>query len=442
MSWDKKPIHEMATVTALGISIVALPYSIPLCHFGIFLLILNWVIEGNWNEKWKQLKSNPLALGFICFFLWCLAGLLFTNNTENGWFNIEKKFTLATVPLILSTIKPLTKKHINVLFMLFIGSCFIGTLICLGTAFYRLESVAKPDLLNFDYLTTNQYLSINQGASSVWHYFSYRELASGIEIHPAYFATYLTFCVFLLYYFYTDRELTKINGMTLVITLLVFYFTGFVAMLSTRITFITLLPVIFLIPLIYIIKKRTLSLQPVIMSLVLIGLFISLTALNPISRYRNFQEIEITPLKIEQNRQYTNSTEIRLSLWWLGIKTISDMNWLTGYGTGDVGDEMKRTSDQFGISNLLHTYDPHNQFLYTAMGLGLIGVCLLAFTILFPVARAWTQTNYLHVAFILLIFACCLTESFIESQKGIVFFVLFQCLLSFHFSIREQLQST
>lgn len=434
MNWDKKSIHALIAVVALGISIVALPFSIALCHFGIFLLILNWIIEGNWNEKWGLFKSRPLAWGFVLFFCWCLAGLLFTDNTAAGWFNIEKKFTLATVPVILSTMQSISRKQINTLFLLFIGTCFTGTLICLGTAFYRMEASTSPKLLNFDYLTTDQYLALNQNASPTWQYFSYQELASGIAIHPMYFAVYLTFCVFLLFYFYRDMEGSNLNRKTVVVTLLLFYFTGFVALLSSRVIFLTLLPVVLGVPLIYLLKRSSFSLQAGVLSLMLIGLFISLTALNPISRYRSFQEIEMTPLKIETNGHYTNSTEIRLSVWWLGLKTVSSMNWLTGYGTGDVGDEMKQTSDQFGISNVLQTYDPHNQFLYTGIGLGLVGVCLLTFTILFPLGRAWVQANYLHAAFIMLIFVSCLTESFIELQKGIVFFVLFQCLLSFHFS--------
>ena len=147
--------------------------------------------------------------------------------------------------------------------------------------------------------------------------------------------------------------------------------------------------------------------------------------INPISRYRNLQEITITSLDIESNSLYKNSTQIRASLWWLGVKSYARVNPIWGTGTDDVFTVMKQTSDEYNVTNTLDSYDPHNQYLFTLIGLGLLGLTLLLGLMAFSLYSGLAQHNYLFVAFILLFCLLCTTETALELQKGIAFFALF-----------------
>jgi O-antigen ligase len=109
----------------------------------------------------------------------------------------------------------------------------------------------------------------------------------------------------------------------------------------------------------------------------LIALFISLSALNPVSLYREFQELRTTPIQIDKNTTYSNSTDVRLSLWWLGVKTATDSNLFFGLGTSSTERAMAETANNYQISNVLNSNDPHNQYLNTYISLGLIGLLLL-----------------------------------------------------------------
>jgi len=164
---------------------------------------------------------------------------------------------------------------------------------------------------------------------------------------------------------------------------------------------------------------------------ILIFLFCLLVYLNPVSRYRNLQEITNAPFNIHPNNVYKTSTQIRASLWWLGLKSYTYVNPIFGTGAGDVTNVMKNTSDEYNITNTLNSYDPHSQFLFTLIGLGIVGLTMLIGLMIFSLYIGLVQQDYLFVTFIFLFFALCITETALELQKGIVFFALFFSLQAF-----------
>ncbi|MEQ9415048.1 MAG: O-antigen ligase family protein, partial [Cyclobacteriaceae bacterium] len=271
--------------------------------------------------------------------------------------------------------------------------------------------------------TQPELLLINPLFTNGWHHFSYVALASGIDIHPTYFAVYIIFCICIVV---AQYYAARLNGYASIA--LIGFFVLFLALLSTKIILIIILA----IGIITVIKSIKMISQTDIKKLavgsIFIFLFLVLSALNPISLYREFQEINSANFQIRENTDYTNSTEIRLSLWWAGFKTVLQSNPIIGSGSGDTHLEMNRTLKAHNISNVLNSNDPHNQFLNTFISTGLIGLLLLLGCYFYPVRHAWLQENFLQLSFIGLVLLASLTESFLESQKGIAFFVLFQSL--------------
>jgi O-antigen ligase len=94
-------------------------------------------------------------------------------------------------------------------------------------------------------------------------------------------------------------------------------------------------------------------------------------------------------------------------------------------------DAIKQVSDDYNITNSLESYDPHNQFLFTLIGSGILGLTALVALILCSLYFAFLQRDYLYAAFIFLFILICFTETALQLQKGIIFFAIFYSMLAF-----------
>ena len=421
MKSDRLNIHETILFIGLMIAVLAIPFSIQLCHFGILIIVLNWIVQGNWKEKWNLIQQTPQVVFFALYFSWIVFGTFYSEDFANAWLNVEKKFTFAVLPIVLAT-STVSDKNKTFLYQAFVFCCGVGAVICLGSAVYRIYINSDLTFLNFG-ITQPGLLLSNPLFTNNWQQLSYVALASGIGIHPTYFSVYLIFCICIVVSQYYARILNGYVSLALIL-----FFTLFLALLSSRIILMVILTFALFGLAKAIVNISPISFKKVAIVGTFISLFLILSALNPISLYRDFQEIKSTNFRIRENSMYTNSTEIRLSLWWAGLKTSLRTNSIIGSGSGDTNLEMGETLANHNISNSLNTSDPHHQFINTFIANGLIGLILLLCCYLYPVKQAWLQGNTLQLSFIGLVVLASLTESFLESQKGIVFFVLFQSL--------------
>ncbi len=73
----------------------------------IILLIANWLLQGNFISK------NKFTYVFIFFYILHIVGLFFSDNRNEGLFELEKKLSLFIFPLIFSNIPVLSPKQIK-----------------------------------------------------------------------------------------------------------------------------------------------------------------------------------------------------------------------------------------------------------------------------------------------------------------------------------------
>lgn len=425
MKADRSHLHEIILFSGLLLSIVSLPYSIILCHFGILVILLNWLIQWDWNRKWQLAKQNSTVMFFVAFFAFHLIGTFYSIDFENSLFNVEKKFSLLVIPVVVAT-SNLSVKYKTFLYISFIATCLVASIICLGGSTYRVIEGIDSSHLNFGFSQPNLLLS-NPLFSNQWHEYSYVALSSTIGIHPTYFSVYIILCLAIL--IINHKKLFARQSVSVG---LIVFFTIFLALLSTRIT-VAVIVVFVVTGAVYSIFKVSKSeIKNLAIGAVTITLFISLSALNPISLYREFQEISATPIQVDENKLYSTSTDIRFSLWWLGFKTAMHSHPIFGSGTGSTEIAIAATANKFQISNVMNSNDPHNQYLNTYISLGLIGSMLLVGCYLMPLKIAWSTMYLTHLAFIGLIVVVSFTESFLELQKGIAFFALFQSLFAYN----------
>jgi hypothetical protein len=413
-------------IGGLMLSAAALPFSVKICHAGLIITLIAWATEGQWRCKLAILRRHFMLKILIALVAVQELGIFFAENRIDGWFSFEKKIFFLLIPLALATTAvKLSQGEIRRVFACFVVACFAGTVFCAFEAWLDANLyLSGGDQIN-SYLASSHYSELNPGQSPVWLFFSYVGLSRGIGIHPTFLSLYLAFCiVFLLH----QLSLLESRRMKIVAGALIIYFSVFVVFLSSRIIILAL-ALIYALLLVRTVAagKRTVALA----LLTLMVVFAFLIFGNPVSRYRNLQEIDLSTFRIEPHREYKTAAHIRASLWWIAIKSLPSTNPVFGTGSSDVERVMQQTANHYGITNVLNSFDPHNQYLYTLLGSGFPGTLLLICCLVIPLYTGLVHKDHLLTAFAFLFLLLCMTESALELQKGIASYALFSALLFF-----------
>lgn len=123
-------IHHIIYVLGL----MALAASLPLSHFTMglvaFILLLNWLAEWNWKEKWTLLKENRQGLVFAGLFIVCAVGLIRADDCTRAFSFLFDKIPMLFVPIIIFTSQTVSKRELKWVFDFFIAStvfcCFFA----------------------------------------------------------------------------------------------------------------------------------------------------------------------------------------------------------------------------------------------------------------------------------------------------------------------------
>ena len=378
-------------------------FSIPLAKFTPFfigLLLFNWLVEGDLQEKFKQAFKNKFAVLFGSFFFIHIVGLLYTSNLDSGLFDIEVKLSLIIFPLVLSS-KPLSNKQVKYVFKAFI----IGLIYA---SFYMLSRA-----LSFYYV---------YGENT----FYYGKLAG--YIHTSYISMYLNFAIVWLLFrlFIKENDEKLINKITIVgvITL----FSIMIILFASKSGIATLLLIGLGLNLYFIYYRRKYLVAFVGLVLLAGGIF-SVVHLVPqvMNRVNNFvQEIDS-----ENNNEMGGSTENRIQIW-KSSNLIISKNLLLGVGTGDVKEALQGQYKKNGFQNALkRNLNAHNEYYQVFISLGIVGFILLLMSMIYPLAISFKHNNYTYLFFLLIVMLNFLTESILETQAGVVFYAFFNSLLCF-----------
>lgn len=416
----RQEMHTKIFYYALILTVVTLPFSLLANSISIIILFINWIAEGKFDKKIKYAKNNLLLLAFILFFILHLLGMLYTNNINNGLFELQKKLSLFLFPLVIATSPKLNALQIKNILKFFFFSSLLASFICLGYAMYRTNIFET-------------YPNIN------WLYFSYRDLTMLINIQATYLALYISFSILILLFFFSENRLHYSTEKKIFFYLCMGYLIFFLFLLASRMAILSMLLISFT-GLIYYFYKTKKLIKGLFILGILCAFIITLISQLPFMKERFNETLGIKQETVWIN-QYgdgkTVSPEIR-KLKWQSAWNIIKENWLLGVGTGDTQDELQIQYKNINFEAGYKTrYNAHNQYLETWLGIGIAGLLLLLTSMILPFIFALQQKNYLFASFIALFFMCCITESMLCRQNGIVFYSLFISLFSFH-SINEK----
>ncbi|MEA1896520.1 MAG: hypothetical protein U9N53_02515, partial [Bacteroidota bacterium] len=116
--------------------LVLLAICIPVSEFGIsvslFLLSANWLIERDFKEKWRRLKSKNSLIIFLIFLPVHILWLINSGDLMYGLLDLKVKLPILILPFILGSSRPLKGKEINTILWFFTATVLVASLISFG----------------------------------------------------------------------------------------------------------------------------------------------------------------------------------------------------------------------------------------------------------------------------------------------------------------------
>ena len=373
-----------------------------------FFLGINWLMSGTWFSNRKAF-TNPLFLLLISFYVLHVLGMIHTEQVIQGYSELETKFSLLYFPLLFFSFPIKNRIELDTLLKVFIGGCLVASLysLILGGYYFYLNTETFYTCLCHSYL--GKYL----------------------EFHPTYFGIYISFALFSLQYFFMKNieaysSIQKIGHWVLSI-----WFFVFVMLLASRII-VYAMSFIFVVSFFCFMMGRKDYIKGIAASLLVIFMLGYTIKEFPCIGKRANKEIIISG---KDNRN------ARIILWTSALEIIKKHP-LVGVGTGDAQDELRKefVKENYVIG-LKSNHDAHNQYLHSAVLVGILGGILVITMLCVPFFMAFQKQDYLYLILLALLGISFLTESILEVQRGTLFYGFFNSLFAsslFYFSKQKK----
>ncbi len=356
---------------------------------------ITWIIERIKKTPYSVIdkKHKTILFSLIAFYILHIIGLLYTSNIHNGLIDLRIKLPLLVFPILLLFQNHYYKKFYQLILSGFIAGTILTLLFLYVRAFYYYPSLHKTAFL--------------------YTHFSY-------VFHPSYLSMYVIFSLISLIFIYESFLYRKYLLPVILVSL---FFLGSIYCLASKANFISA----FFISIIYVTVK--LFKRSKIWFLVLTGIIIIGSYFSIQNNYRYFDFFHLSMNTFHKVSKDTKSTTIvRIYVFKTALELIKENP--LGYGTGDVKDELMKKYAEDGINGALEEkLNSHNQYFETTIGLGIIGLAILLYIILYSLILGIRHKNFLIYLFIVLIAFNFFTESMLNRQDGVGFIVFSLTLL-------------
>lgn len=383
-------------------AVVTLPLNYLLNSYSIVLFAIATLLSDSPAKKMTRLRENSnYWILPLFYFVWMTIVLIWdkgsTFSVQTGE-DLESSASWFVFPILFATIDRIDSRSIKKILLAFVVSNLGASLYCLFKAY-------------LEYKSTN-YINV----------FFYYHLSTHIDISAIYFSLYCVFSIYILvFYFLFQKQKFWMRLFCLVTT---GYLTFFVVILSSK-TMIFLLYISALIFTVYSFYYFRSKWGALIFSILLVAMPVLLIKFPYVnSRLRDTQIKEYRGQTDDQN-----GLAVRGVLWESSWNLIRERP-VFGWGRYDAQNVLQKKYLESGFKEgAKENYNSHNQYLYTWLCYGLVGLILLLVYTGSLLSFFLRNRNFLGICLLLLFILANITECMMEVQKGIVFFFLFGNLL-------------
>lgn len=367
----------------------------PAYIFTTFMLVL-WLIEGRFVEKFHVLRREPLTWIFLAYYGVFLLSLLWTADMVWGWRMAGKQTFFLLFPLYFTVARREHVKRYLMAFLLAIGMCEM-------LAYYNWVDLnfwhALPDGIRAD-------KSIGDTAPFVDRILYTPALALGgyLAGHQVLFAR--------------GRLMKWACALLFVTTVINLIFSGGRA---GMVGFLALVAVLVF---------QRFSRRPFIAGVAacLAVVVICGVAYKSATYFRDRVDMAIENV-VHYDTKINTSVGLRLT-YWSNAWRIFIENPVLGVGAGDYPTEYNKMNAKYSPEWQL-AWNPHNQYLLALTSAGLLGGIALLLTLGYPLARFNPQDGlqYLRIAVPILFIVICMFESYLMRSNTSMAYVLFSAIL-------------
>ncbi len=122
-------IHHYIYIILLCLLSMSMTTSVYATNLVWVLLLLNWITEWNWREKFADFRHNYFLQAFLALLAVHILWLLGTENLSYALFDLQKKLPLFVIPLVVLTTPPPNKQESLSIGVLYVTTLLVVTII-------------------------------------------------------------------------------------------------------------------------------------------------------------------------------------------------------------------------------------------------------------------------------------------------------------------------
>ena len=402
--------NSLIEILCIGI-LTTLVFSLKLNTILLICFVLLAIFSKYKNFSFKLKNSEFIGIHIILFLLFFVSAY-YSTDQEHGYKFVERNLVLLFIPITVSLIDFKKFNFTRILRWTIL-------LITLIVTFALLKAFYNNYLFNIE-----NSLPIYQFKS--W-FFTYHYLAENINCTAIYLSLLFSICVITLVLDATAYHSISINRSNFIKWSWIGYLIAIMILLSARtILSITILSV-FVIMIRHAIyngyfRKFTLIMIPLVL------LSIVTIQKNDVLRLRFLAAFTAK----ENTKYFSGGLSSRVYQWQGILKDTFQNNPFFGTGVGDVNQGYKEIYQSNGLDwAVTNAFNAHNMYIELFYSTGFLGLLLFLVILWFSFKKALEKKDFRYFLFLMIFTIAGLTESLMNRQYGIVYFVLLNSLMYF-----------
>lgn len=370
-----------------------LPISVAINNIAAGLILLLWLVEGNFKAKYLRIIKHPLAIWSFIFLFVHIIGLLWTNDLIWGMHMIKKEAKFLLLPIFLLVIN---KENIKTYFITFFAAMAISEFISYLIWFDLIPPLSDENKLGY---------------------------ATPFIDHLSY-APYLAFTIYvLLHQLLFDRAKDQIGTILSIIFILTMSFNLFIS--GGRAGQVGFFVIYTLIVLQYFHKNIVKAMMLLSVSLPLIFMLVYTTSPG----FEQRVDLAIQEIKTFENNPST-SVGKRITFFLNSLPIIQEHPFL-GVGTGDFREAYAvinaKNSPSLDVPD-----QPHNMYILVLTQLGLFGFIPLMMLFYTQIKASLSKASpfyRIQMALPILFMVLMLSDSYLLGHHTTMLFLFFSAIL-------------
>ncbi len=395
-----KRIGEVNHNKIINYFLVGYALVLPFSKFGVnvfeILILLTWVIQGNWKEKFLLYRSNLLLMSFSGFILLNIVSIPYASDTV---FALDYILKYKHILIIFPIYSSLDTKFIKHIFSAFLIGMLFSEIVSYGIffEFWQYKNISPHDPSPFmDHVSYSVYLSFTS-ILLLTRLLDSTEESIKLKI------------VYALFFLSSTIKLFINGGRTGQVTFLILIFLSVFMSFKNKVSAI------------------------LIASILTLGIITVAYEFSPNFQNRFHQATDGIEKMLNEADYKSDGLSQRVSLWIVGIDNFKD-NFLVGHGIGnDTLDILHYAKNRGYDPSFLSKFgDNHNMFLTYGLQFGIVGI-LLFFLIFHSIGSLKFKSNkhkILSLTFIVGYFLWSLGNTTFHTMNGMTFFALFAGLFN------------